>query len=152
MMFNKLLLMIFLGTLPWMACAENSIYRWVDEGGLVHYGDTVPDRYKDNATRKPELKDEHPVIDVGGTAKEQNARQRAREILEPKPAPNAAPAPAPNANAPAAADPASLTCQQQWDQYNASQACFAPYRNANAAVRSEAFQTCKSVPEPPRCE
>lgn len=148
---HKLFILLLLATLPLTAAAGN-IYRWVDDDGMVHYGDTVPDKYKDTATRKPELKDEHPVIDVRGNETEQNARTRAREILEDKPLqpPAAAPAAEPTEAATAASQDPS--CIQLWAEYNASQACFSTYRNANGSIRAEAYEHCKAVPEPPRCE
>ena len=153
-MFNKLIIAIVL-LAPCILQAGNPIYRWVDDDGMVHYGDTVPDQYKDSAQRKPELK-EHPVIDVEGTAREQQARQRAREVLDIESdngQPTAA-APA-NANAPepsVSENTADMTCEEQWQRYNASQACFAPYRLANGAIRPEAFDNCVAIPQPPRCE
>ena len=151
----KLYIVLLLGALPCALYAGDSIYRWVDEQGAVHYGDTVPDKYKDNATRKPELKD-HPVIDVTETVEQRKAKQRALDILDGEPEPNAQ-SPAPPANpdtaaTPAAPAPGDLSCEQQWEQYNASQACFAQYRNANGSIRAEAFQKCTAVSEPPRCE
>lgn len=135
--------------------AADPIYRWVDEDGTVHYGDTVPDRYKDSATRKPELK-EHPVIDVTPTPKQMRARQRALDILDVEPeAETVNPAPPANASTPASAvseNTADMTCEEQWQRYNASQACFAPYRLANGGIRPEAFDNCVAVPQPPRCE
>lgn len=156
-MFYKWVFVAVLIVLPALSQAGNSnpIYRWVDEDGTVHYGDTVPDRYKDSATRKPELK-EHPVIDVDGTIREQRARQQARELLdiEPDSTRPATTAPA-TANQPeptASENTADMTCEEQWQRYSASQACFAPYRLANGAIRPEAFDNCVSVPQPPRCE
>jgi hypothetical protein len=152
-MLNKLIITSLL-VLPYTALAGNPIYRWVDEAGAVHYGDTVPDKYKDSATRKPELK-EHPVIDVEGTAKEQQARQRAREVLDIEPDQPQQPAAATDANAPAPAvsgNTADMTCEEQWARYSASQECFAPFRMANGAIRSEAFDNCVAVPQPARCE
>ena len=151
-MLNKLL-MACLIIMPCVLHAGNPIYRWVDEAGKVHYGDTVPDRYKDNATRKPELK-EHPVIDVEGTAKEQQARQRAREVIDVEPD-NVQPAAAPpaNSNTPAVSENTTdMTCEEQWTRYNASQACFAPFRMANGAIRPEAFDNCVAVPQPAQCD
>lgn len=156
-MWYKLLCLGLLLLLPaWVHAGNaNPIYRWVDESGAVHYGDTVPDKYKDSATRKPELK-EHPVIDVEGTAREQRARQQAREVLNTEPAEgqpgtgNSA-----NGNQPAptvSENTADMTCEEQWERYNASQACFAPFRLANGAIRPEAFENCVTIPQPPRCE
>ena len=150
-MLVKLIIAILL-IVPSVLQAGTAIYRWVDEEGTVHYGDTVPERYQDSATQKPELK-EHPVIDVEGTAKEQQARQRAREVLDIEPENvQAAPAPA-NANQPAVSqNTADMTCEEQWARYNASQACFAPFRMANGAIRPEAFDNCVAVPQPAQCE
>lgn len=156
-MFYKWVFVAVLIVLPALSQAGNAnpIYRWVDEDGTVHYGDTVPDRYKDSATRKPELK-EHPVIDVDGTIREQRARQQARELLDIEPdRPQPAPAAPANANQPeptVSENTVDMTCEEQWQRYNASQACFAPYRLANGAIRPEAFENCVSVPQPPRCE
>lgn len=146
----KLFTLFLLVTIPSTGIAGD-IYRWVDDQGMVHYGDIVPDKYKDTATRKPELRDEHPVIDVRGNETEQDARTRAREILENKPlqpsrtAPTAEPAEA-------TAAPQDPSCTQLWAEYNASQACFSTYRNANGSIRAEAFEHCKVVTEPARCE
>lgn len=153
-MYNKLIIVILL-VAPCILHAGNPIYRWVDEDGTVHYGDTVPERYEDSATRKPELK-EHPVIDVTPTEKQMRARKRALDILDVEPeAETTNPTPPANANTPAPAiseNTADITCEEQWERYNASQACFAPYRLANGAIRPEAFDNCVSVPQPARCE
>lgn len=153
-MLNKLIIAILL-VLPCIVYAGNPIYRWVDEEGTVHYGDTVPDRYKDSATRKPELK-EHPVIDVTPTEQQRRARERALDILDVEPeAETASPAAPANANPPAPSvseNTQDMTCEEQWTRYNASQACFAPYRMANGAIRPDAFDNCVVIPQPRQCE
>lgn len=151
-MFNRLL-MACLIIMPCMLQAGNPIYRWVDEAGKVHYGDTVPERYKDSATRKPELK-EHPVIDVTPTAREQQAREEALDTLDLEPkADTPSPAAPAEADTPAVSEnTADMTCEEQWSRYNASQACFAPFRMANGAIRPEAFDNCVVVPQPAQCE
>jgi hypothetical protein len=159
-MFQKWMFAAVLIVLSGMVLAGNNgkaIYRWVDEAGKVHYGDTVPGKYRDSATRKPELK-EHSVIDVEGTAREQEARQKAREVLDRDSGQNSQPAgdtaePEVSVPAPAVSEnTADMTCEEQWQRYSASQACFALYRLANGAVRPEAFDNCVEVPRPPRCE
>lgn len=149
---------IFIATLLgffWLSASAGNIYRWVDEKGMVHYGDTVPDQYKSTATRKSELKDAQPTTSPGDEAAAQKARERARAVLERKPE-DAAPPPvnAPAAGAPAAdtTDTSNLSCEQQWARYNASQGCFAPFRNADGSVRAEAYQNCTQVPQPARCD
>lgn len=153
-MLHGRLALIILGFLPLLAAAEDHIYRWVDDQGLVHYGDSVPDKYKDQAIRKPELKDA-PVIDASGTIKEQRARAQARKIIEGTPAGASGTGAPPVNNAATSANPVgngNLTCEQKWQRYNASQACFAPYRLANGGLRPGAYEHCEAVPEPPRCE
>lgn len=137
-----------------MSASAGNIYRWVDEKGIVHYGDTVPDQYKATATRKSELKDAQPTANPGDEAEARKARERARAVLERKPE-DAAPPPvnAPAAETPAGdTDTANLSCEQQWARYNASQGCFAPFRNADGSVRAEAYQNCTQVPQPARCD
>jgi hypothetical protein len=151
---KKLIIAGLLGLFCLNATGGN-IYRWVDEKGVVHYGDTVPDQYKSTATRKSELKDAQPTTNPGEEAAAQKARERARAVLERKPE-EAAPPPVngPAATAPAAEtiDTSKLSCEQQWARYNASQGCFAPFRNADGSIRAEAYDNCTQVPQPARCD
>lgn len=136
-----------------MADAKD-IYRWVDEQGRTHISDTVPPQYSKSAQRI----DTH-ASQVSESDRAQAAARAAREktALDGM---QAAPASAPHAEqrAPqskpgsANTDDKSAQCAQMRRAYAESQACFAPYRNANGSVRSEAYQRCPQIPDPsPDC-
>jgi hypothetical protein len=43
---------------------------------------------------------------------------------------------------PVAAPAGSQDCKARWEAYQRSQACFAPYRTAEAGMKPEAFTAC----------
>ena len=124
------------------------VYRWVDDTGGVHYGDRIPDAQKGKAK---------PVSVAPGPTETERAAAEARrthdrtldeagrksrdEIAQGK-----TPAPTPAAGASAAS--VKLTCEQEWQRYDQSDACFAPFRNANGGIRAEAFKHCTEVSMP----
>lgn len=137
----------------WLAIAAPSpagaadIYRWVDENGQIHLSDKVPERYRRSAVK----------VDPGPTqvspeqqrqAQERNARIKAaadegeRRQAEEEAARRTAPVPPASALRPRPAPPRSASCEDLVRRYRASQACFAPYRMANGALRPEAFERC----------
>ncbi|MEM9056328.1 MAG: DUF4124 domain-containing protein [Pseudomonadota bacterium] len=60
---------------PALAGAEGTLYKWTDENGVVHYGDTVPARY---ITREREVVNEHAVT-METLPAQKTAEQLARE-------------------------------------------------------------------------
>jgi Domain of unknown function (DUF4124) len=75
-----LALLIALGSIPTLALAQNSdkggvVYRWVDEHGLVHYGDSIPPKY---AKDRRELLNSQGVV-VGHVDAEKTPAQLAAE-------------------------------------------------------------------------
>jgi hypothetical protein len=52
-----------------------------------------------------------------------------------------------------AASAAPQDCRARWEAYQRSQACFAPYRTADAGMKPEAFAVCgPALPDPsPDC-
>ncbi|MFG5408758.1 DUF4124 domain-containing protein [Piscinibacter sakaiensis] len=119
-----------------------TIYRWTDDAGQVHYGDQVPDRYKTKA-RALSVKESTPAgSGFGGIPRRAEGR--------PVPAaPGASAAPTLSTTPPGAAGGSGGTgCADQWRRYEASGACFAPFRNANGSIKAEAFQQCQEVQRP----
>lgn len=54
-----LLVMIAIACVAWTAPADaQKVYRWVDENGVVHFGDAIPPEYS---------KERHEVLDSRGT-------------------------------------------------------------------------------------
>jgi hypothetical protein len=113
------------------------LFRWVDDQGVTHFGDKVPPRYADRATK----------MGIRVPPPNDSARRAT-------PSPNAA-APAPAAAAarptqPPAAQrpPENLSCEEQMRRYRQSQECFLRFTNANGSKRAEAYQSCTELPEP----
>lgn len=128
------------------------VFRWVDERGVVHYGDAVPERYQ--GTARP--------MDLQGTVLTQAQKAQAEARLEAdrqflKVAP---PAPAASRPKVAAIGPlasaggpqAGLSCEQQWARYEAAWQCLNPYRNANGSVKPEGFALCPVLTQPTLCD
>ena len=61
MRFTTFFMIIFIGTLTMWApqsAAQNDVYRWVDEDGVVHFGDRPP---KQNAAEKISMPENHVI-------------------------------------------------------------------------------------------
>ena len=138
---------ILLSTLSFAAQATD-VFKWVDEQGKVHYGSSVPEKYRDKSTR---LESENlDVIDARRRqAEARAAREKAAADAQSKPQnaapPSAAPAPKPKQ---AGGD---TSCAEKWKHYKASIDCFAPFVNANGTVRAEAFEKCSTAKQPVEC-
>jgi hypothetical protein len=62
MKFREIILLAAIGltsvALPGAADAAGKVYRWVDENGVVHFGDAIPPQYS---------KERHEILDGRGT-------------------------------------------------------------------------------------
>jgi hypothetical protein len=140
----------FVWTVPAHA---KDIYRWVDEQGRTQISDTVPPQYRSRATRIDTRASQVSESDRA-RAVERAAREKAMAAEAAEPAKGSKAAESAPANEPGGAAPSDkdASCEQQRQNYAASQACFASYRNANGSVRSEAYQHCTEAPDPsPSC-
>lgn len=147
-MISKIVLTILIACLSTLGYAAG-IYKWVDEKGIVHYGDTVPEKYKDTATDETKLKDAQPPTDE---AEAMQKREKARATLEREPL-NQEPASTSRSDTEPDDENSSKTaCEQQRQKYVESLECFAPYRNALGGIKAEAYNYCTEVAEPPLCE
>ena len=125
------------------------VFRWVDENGKVHYGDAIPEKYKQQAKK---------VDGAGGVtgaqrqeAESRPARERARAESLQKARESKTDAPQ-LAAPPATGDPKPVDqCEEQMRKYLESQDCFAPYVNATGGIKPEAFQRCTEVKQPIGC-
>jgi len=149
-MVYKVALLLF-GLLS-LATYAADVFRWVDENGKTHYGDSVPERYKQKAKK---LDSEGAEV-TGARRQEVEARiardkaiaesiMKAREAKlsgsqsSSAPSPNIAPA---DGNA---------GCAEQLKRYQESLTCFDAYRTKDGGVRQEAFQHCTEVKQPAGC-
>ncbi|HET7766467.1 MAG TPA: DUF4124 domain-containing protein [Burkholderiales bacterium] len=146
-MIPKIALIALACSLP-LAARAADVYRWVDEAGKTHYGDIVPDKYKQTA-KKVGVQDVETSEAQRRETADRVAREKAKvEALQREregragPEPSASPSPAPQAGS---------ECEEQMQKYQASQECFAPYRLANGAIKPEAFDKCQAVSQPTGC-
>ena len=137
-MRRRLLIAALLLSAPALAA---EVYRWVDEAGKTHYGDTVPERYKANA--RP-VSGERVTV-VPGVSREAVAKEAAK--ARPAAAPPA-PAPAPAVAQAKPPEPSGTPCEQEWRRFSESNECFAPYMLSSGGIRPEAFQKCTEVKAP----
>lgn len=57
---------------------ETSVYRWVDEDGIIHYGDSIPPEYRD--LPKERLNDQGVAVEeLEGKKTEEQLEQERRE-------------------------------------------------------------------------
>lgn len=130
-----------------------AVYRWVDDQGRTHYADTVPERYRDRATRVDTGSATSPA---GGAVPRAPANTPATPGTQPERRPPRAAAAAPPASTPARRPAqgvtASTDCATWWRLYDESEACFGPLRTVGGGLKPEAFDHCTEVPNPaPRC-
>src|SRR5690349_14933853 len=122
------------------------VFRWVDDDGKTHYGESVPERFKQNA-RKVDLTGVGGVSDAQRQEAEARlAREKAKvESLQRGREEKADAAPAATTPPPPDAPQAGNECEEQMKKYLASQDCYAPYRNANGSLKPEASERCTDV-------
>lgn len=131
----------------------------MDKQGKTHFGDTVPNEYRDVA-RPVDIKVTATPPAELRRATEIAAREKARAAAADRAAKpavssasaSAAPPPPSIAKRPANA-PTEVTDCATWRRlYLESLDCFGPFRTARGATREQAFEFCTPVTEPPqRC-
>jgi len=139
------------------------VYRWTDENGQIHYGDSIPESQKRSAK----------TITLTNTTIPEPQRQEAesrlardKSLLRQGAAPVASPSqskaasrttsarttsPSTTSALTMSADERRRQCAEEWRMYNESYACFNPYRIKGGGVRPEGFQHCTQVKEPEQC-
>jgi hypothetical protein len=133
----RLLACILVGAvLPGIVAAAD-LYRWVDDQGTPHVSDRPPPNPPANMTREsmpapvtmpPQRADtREPVPAAQGRARTPD-HEGSKGTVRPA--------------APVATPAGSQDCKARWDAYQRSQACFAPYRTADAGMKPEAFAAC----------
>ena len=132
-----------------LAQAQTAIKRWVDERGVVHYGDAVP------AAQTRSGAEVSTVTPVPAISTDDQTRARAQERLqayrEQMAQQNAAAAPASAASAatpPTGPNPNDNSCLAQWQRYDAAYACLDGHRAAGGVVKPEALEKCPVLKQP----
>lgn len=128
--------LLLLAALP----AQAEIFKWVDENGRTHFGETLPDKYKKSATTlSPQPMNTIPGDKLRGSGAGRAAESGGGDSASAPPEPPAPP-------------PEPLSCEAQWQKFRESQACFARFRNANGSLKPEAAKMCENMEQPPPCQ
>ncbi len=124
------------------------LYRWTDENGKTHYGDSVPEQYKNRARRVQggsEVSEQERSVAAERLEKEK-ARAEAAEAARARPA--ASQPPAASSSTAKAAPSELLSCEEQLRRFKESADCFAKYSLPMGGVRPEAFDNCTEIKQP----
>lgn len=147
-MLNRIAALLLLYSMS-LAASAGEVFKWVDENGKVHYGDVLPDKYKQQAKKvdsaDPGVTDAQRMEAEARNAKEKKRAEALQKSREEKAEAEPDPAPAP---APQVAN----DCEAQMNRYLASLACFDKFRNANArGAKPEGVEECQQVAQPQGC-
>ena len=135
------------GLLACCTLSEAQVSKWVDESGVVHYGDSVPEKFRNSAKIVP-LRNDAPSAAQVRAAQLRSENQRAALASGHKASETAASSLIPAS----ATEPLhEASCHEQWQQFRNVEDCFAPYRNATGGIKPEAFDHCPVIKEPVNC-
>ncbi|MBQ0833197.1 DUF4124 domain-containing protein [Marinobacter sp.] len=170
LLFRRLMAGSLLAVLSW-SVASAEVYKWLDESGNIHFGDRVPEKYRqageavDVQMRRPTAADRQKAEALAESirqAADSVQERRLEEIESIKEGPEqsgqvSASQKATNYSPPNTLRPgqARLTRKQRMENYEAamarykeSQRCFAPYQKLGGGTRGYAFNHCETVERP----
>lgn len=123
----------------------DEIYKWIDDKGQTHYGNSKP-RSQNSVAEKVELR--ASIVDSPHLESvDQHLRGNAQPGDKPKSVSDTANAAPVNANGTSTGDKKS-TCEEEWEKYRESLDCVAPYRTALGGIKEEVTQHCTIVKQP----
>jgi hypothetical protein len=132
----------------------NEIYRWVDENGRTHFGDSVPGKYKKSATRvharqlEPTDAQRRQAAERAALERAALERARARPAQEENTRASSRTIPSEQpAGAGQSGNVNALDCETAQRLYRESMDCFAQYMTLRGP-RAEAFDHCKVLVDP----
>ncbi|BES72347.1 hypothetical protein RE428_33650 [Marinobacter nanhaiticus D15-8W] len=165
-MFRALLLVSLYVATGSQASAE--LYKWIDEKGVVHFSDSVPEEYRasveqvqvDTSQPSAEERQEAKAI-VERAERAADDVRRLRLETEESHAPESLAerkgggktqeppviAPKPGQARLTRAERMAIY-RAKMEEYRKSQDCFAKYQTLGGGTRGYAFNECKSVPQP----
>jgi hypothetical protein len=146
-------LLVLSGCLTFAAIASaGDIYRWVDEKGQTHLSDTVPPQYQQRATKvdtsTSKVTEKARAEAADRAAKEKAALAGGTGTAAPTSGSGIGELKPENKPAASGIDDQRARCAQWRRDYEQNQDCFNQYRTVNGAIRSEAYQVCREVPDP----
>lgn len=149
-----------MGALGSTAHADDTVYRWVDDTGHIHYGDRVPEAYRAKAQAlpaapEPSAQDQQAAQQRAARAEAhaQSAAASAAEAARSARAQGWAASPLPITKRPSHVPDEHTDCDSWLMLYWESENCFGPYHTAKGGLKAEAYMHCNEVPAPPlRCQ
>jgi hypothetical protein len=129
------------------------IYKWTDENGQVHYGNSISKSQKSTAK---EMEANNVSISNSQYSEYINHPAHKDKLIEAT-SPEADGAKADQvssaSNSEAIGEKANdkVSCAAKLDQFHRSQECFAPYQNVNGSFKPGAFEHCQAVKYPIEC-
>lgn len=127
--------------------AARDTWRWVDESGTTHYGDSVPERYQLKAMKlgprgapptEAQQREAHARLARDKAAAEAGARTNTVPPVTRRTA----------ESRPDAATLGLTACEAAKKKFQDSADCFGQFRLVGGGVKAEAFQHCEQVPRP----
>ena len=133
--------------------AMAEMYKWVDENGKTHFGDSVPLKYQQQAdklnkavapTDQQKAEAAEAASRTKALAREYDYRNHEKNIEKLKRAEQ-------GKETAEKDEPKPGSCAAKLKAYHESASCFNRYRNANGSLKAEAYEKCKDVPSPEEC-
>ena len=133
--------------------AEAEVYKWTDEKGKVHFGDKVPEKYKNRSSDvdvKANVVDTVQSPDIETYTSQKRKPKNQKIYLDPygRPLVDSNGNPLLNAYGQPYGSPENkLSCEEQMKRYKDSKSCFGdcaePIRNANGVVVRVDMSNCR---------
>jgi hypothetical protein len=148
MMIYRVASLLFFSSLS-LAAYGGDVYKWTDDKGQIHYGDSIPERY---AQKSKEVKLQGLDLSTAQRreAEARPARERADGLsisVREEKANGTSSRSLSLPESPRARGDESK-CRAEMRKYLESDACFARYRLANGGIKQEAYRYCTEVLQP----
>lgn len=138
--------------------ASAEMYKWVDDKGKVHFGDSVPVKYQQKAdtlntfkgpTDQQKSEAQQAAARTKALAHEYQYRSAEKQAVETMQ--RAQEAEASGEKKQASSKTGKKGCAQKLKRFHDSSSCFNNYRNANGSLKAAAYKKCKNVSRPDEC-
>lgn len=158
---HKLLLLVLPTLLMFIHTnASAQMYKWVDEQGKVHFGDSVPLKYQQqaDAINSFSAPTEEQKREARQAAERTKALSQDYDFRKQEERVRAEVHKAVGIQGDENSDknkekkvPAKKGCAAKLKQFHESARCFNNFRNANGSLKAGAYEKCKDVSRPDEC-
>lgn len=136
----RIFFVTFFSLMLFAEASFSQVYTWVDEGGNKHFGDKVPEKYRNNSnaidvkeTNTTPIRESNESISgaLGKPNPENTVKER--KVLEEKEVSSKA---------------RTSECSAQFAKYNESMQCFSSCKNSNGGINHAKCPNCTNVVRP----